>query len=298
MKEIIYLQGRELLPADITTIRKLIADNPSWSRRKLSEQLCRLWDWRNAKGVLKDMAARTLMLKLDQRAYIKLPPRRRTPSNRMTHRCIKAVPHETTPFNGKLCEIQPIKLINICLDKAQGPLYAHLLAQYHYLSYTSTVGENMKYLFVSNDGVPLGCFLFGSSAWACKSRDCHIGWKAEVRKKNINYTTNNTRFLILPWINVLNLASHVLAKVAKRINADWEQKYGHSIFLLETFVDSSRFFGGCYKAANWQSVGHTQGRTRNDKNNTITVPTKEILLYPLKPHFKTILQEPVSHDAY
>ncbi len=198
MTEIIYLQGRELLPKNIVEIRKLIADNPSLSRRKLSEKLCQLWNWRNAKGLFKDMAARTLMLKLDQRDYIQLPPRRRTPPNRMTQRRIETVTHETTPFNGNLCELQPIKLINICFDKEQSPLYSHLLAKYHYLGYTSTVGENMKYLLLSNKGKPLGCLLFGSSAWACESRDRYIDWQTAVRKKNINYTTNNTRLLILP----------------------------------------------------------------------------------------------------
>jgi len=293
MKEIIYLQGRELLPADITTIRELIANNPSWSRRKLSEKLSYLWNWRNAKGVLKDMAARTLMLKLEQRGTIQLPPRRRQPPNRIIHRRIEPVAHQTTPLNYLLREVQPIKLINICFDKEHELLFSHLLAKYHYLGYTSTVGENMKYLFLSNDGKPLGCFLFGSSAWACESRDRHIEWKTEIRKKNINYTTNNTRFLILPWVKISNLASHILAKVAKRINADWQQKYGHSIYLLETFVDSSKFIGSCYKAANWLPVGYTQGRTRNDRNHAITVSSKEVLLYPLTPHFKAILQEEV-----
>ncbi|MGI9334506.1 MAG: Druantia anti-phage system protein DruA [Gammaproteobacteria bacterium] len=152
--------------------------------------------------------------------------------------------------------------------------------------YTSAVGENMKYLVVDRIGRPLACLLFGSAAWSCSSRDDYIGWDRDARRRHIQYTTNNTRFLIVPWVSVAHLASHVLALICRRIAHDWYTRYGHTLYLLETFVDQTRFTGTCYRAANWQRIGDTRGRSRNDRNHRLTVAIKSVFVYPLSADFQ------------
>lgn len=297
-KTTIRLQGRAISEADIAGIRQLIADNPNMSRRRLSIALCESWSWRNARGDLKDMASRSLMLKLHERGLIELPERKRAPSSRMTQRSIKSVAHCTEQIRESLSALQPLRVVNIlpkCEDEA---LFNHLLCTYHYLSYKSSVGENMKYLVFDRHNRPVACLLFGSSAWSCLARDAYLGWESITRQHNINYTTNNTRFLILPWIQVPHLASHILGTIRRRIQQDWLLKYHHNIYLLETFVDTSRFKGTCYRAANWRHVGDTQGRSRNDTNHTIEVPVKSVYLYPLTRKFKEKLSAKISHKDF
>ncbi|GMR18692.1 MAG: hypothetical protein BMS9Abin33_1125 [Gammaproteobacteria bacterium] len=286
MNKTMKLQGRELTAHDIDFILRLISDNPTWSRRKLSVALAQAWDWRNAKGDLKDMASRTLMLKLHDRGHIQLPARRQIPNNRMAQRQIQAVLHDTSAVKTSLHILQPLKLIRILPRSEHEELYTYLLATYHYLSYTSSVGENMKYLVLDNQDRPLACVLFGSSAWSAGDRDSHIGWDKPTRQRNLNYTTNNTRYLILPWVEVRNLASHILSLVARRLTQDWLDRYGHPIYCLETFVERDRFRGTCYQAANWQCVGQTQGRSRNDRDRQLSVPVKDIYLYPLRRDYR------------
>lgn len=286
MNKTIKLQGRELTTDDIDFIRLLIADNPTWHRRKLSVALAEAWDWRNAKGDLKDMASRTLMLKLHDRGAIELPPRRRPPTKRTTQGQIQTVLHDTSPIEALLRALQPLKLITVTPRSAYESLYNCFLASYHYLGYTGTVGENMKYLILDNQDRPLACLLFGSSAWSAAERDAHIGWDRETRQRNVNFTTNNTRFLVLPWVRVKCLASHVLGLVTRRIGQDWQARYGHRVYCLETFVERARFRGTCYQAANWQCVGQTRGRSRNDRYTNLSVPVKDIYLYPLQRDYR------------
>ncbi len=293
MNNILILQGRELAAHDIDFIRTLISDNPTWSRRKLSVALAQGWDWRNAKGVLKDMASRTLMLKLHERGHIKLPARRRIPSSRMTQRHIQSVLHATSPIETTLKILQPLKVVEVLPRSEHEALYTYLLATYHYLSYTSSVGENMKYLVLDNQDRPLACLLFGSSAWSAGDRDAHIGWDKPTRQRNLNFTTNNTRFLVLPWVRVKCLASHILSLVARRLVQDWLDRYGHPVYCLETFVEQDRFRGTCYQAANWQCVGQTQGRSRNDRYSKLSVPIKDIYLYPLRRDYRQKLSDSI-----
>lgn len=286
MNQVVTLQGRELTCTDINFIRQLIAQNPAWSRRQLSIELSTAWQWRNAGGVLKDMACRSLLVKLHDRGEIELPARRQTPTSRMTTRSVPDIAHDTALIDQPLRVLRPLRVIDVHRHRDYEPLYSCLLSRYHYLGYTSTVGENMKYLVVDRAGRPLACLLFGSSAWSCASRDDFIGWDNTTRRQNIHLTTNNTRFLILPWIKVPHLASHILALISRRISEDWTLRYGHGIYLLETFVDQTRFAGTCYRAANWRPVGHTRGRSRNDRYTQIKVPIKSVLLYPLIPDYQ------------
>ena len=165
-------------------------------------------------------------------------------------------------------------------------MFRFLLHRYHYLGLRNGVGENLKYLVRDPRGRPLACVLFGSAAWKAQARDRFIGWEASTRQQRLGGLTNNARFLVLPWVRVPHLASHLLAQVARRVSADWIAKYGHPIYLLETFVDRDRFRGTCYRAAGWRHVGATTGRSRNDVDNTLQVSIKDIYLRPLSRDFR------------
>ncbi len=256
------IQGRKTTNDDIELVRKLIAANPDWHRTKLSKELCKLWDWRNANGQLKDMACRTFLRKLEQRGYLTLPARR-TKGDSAFKSSIPAVAHKTDSITCELKSVTPVTVKSI--DKAFLDLFKCLLSRYHYLGFSGTVGQNMKYMVFDKKGDPFSCLLFGSAAWKSAPRDEYIGWSHKTREANINLITNNIRFLILPWVKVPHLASHILGQVARRIGQDWVKKYGHPIYLLETFVEKQRFAGTCYKAANWVCVGQTTGRSRNDR---------------------------------
>lgn len=288
MKEIMVIQGRTITPDESQQIRRLMEENPSWHRKRLSIELCKLWDWRASNGQLKDMACRTLLLKLERFGYLTLPPRLTSANNSRRHRFILPVLHSTSPIVAALPTLTPIHMTPVASGE-QEALFTTLLSLYHYLGYHGPVGENIKYIAFDRHDNPLACLLFGAAAWKIAPRDAFIDWDAETRKRNLHLLVNNMRFLILPWVRVPHLASHLLGQVAKRICADWIQKYGHPIYLLETFVDCQRFRGVCYKAANWRYVGQTKGRTRNDRYNTIQVSRKDVYLYPLTPHFREVL---------
>lgn len=289
MESNLVLQGRVLGSAQVQQVRQLLASHPDWSRYRLSRQLCQLWDWRAPNGQIKDMAARTLLLKLEQRGWIDLPARRWASPNRMRHKTVPPVEHTPQPIAGSLAELTPLQVQELsCGAEALG-LYEWLLHQYHYLSYTSAVGLNLKYLVRDRHGRPLSCLLFGSAAWKCAVRDRFIGWTATVREARLQQVTNNTRFLILPWVQVPQLASHVLSLVGRRLRQDWQTKYARPLELVETFVDTSRFSGVCYRAANWLDLGQTTGRTRQDRWSRIEVPPKRVLVYPLTEHFRRAL---------
>ena len=288
------VQGRELSAEDIGQMQGLLAGHPDWGRSRLSQELCRLWDWRNANGRLKDMAARTLLLKLERSGHIQLPPRQRPSSNGFRNRVVPVVAPATEPIHGVLGDLQPLFVSVVATASDNMNLFNGLLAGHHYLGHRNTVGENLRYLVRDRIGRPVACALFGSAAWKCADRDADIGWDRVTRERNLQWLTNNTRFLILPWVAIPHLASHVGARVesallgliARRIRADWQAKYGHPVYALETFVDRERFQGTCYRAANWQRLGATQGRTRNDREHSIRAAVKDIYIYPLVADFR------------
>ena len=291
MNKIMVIQGRELSEDDIASIRRLIENNPGWTRWRLSRELCRLWDWRNGRGQLKDMACRSLLLKLHQKNHIVLPPPACKSPNRGGRRRIPDIPHDHNPIHGRLARLQPLRIVDARSNRAHEGLFNCLLHRYHYLGFTITVGENMKYLALDAQDRPLACLLFGAPAWKARDRDAFIGWDQSTRKRNLNFLTNNTRFLVLPWVDVKNLASHVLGRVLRRLNSDWTARYGHGIYLVETFVDRSRFRGICYRAANWKQVGETTGRSRQDRRHQLQVPVKDIYIYPLDRRFRERLTQ-------
>jgi len=287
MNKTIIIQGRKIAPKDIELIKKLIDANPSWGRTRLSKELCILWDLKSDNGSLKDMSCRNLLLKLEKDKLIKLPARKSGTNNAKRNSSIRLVLHSSLPVKASLKEIAPVQIKPV--EGSELDLFKCFLSAYHYLGFSGTVGENLKYMVYDSSDRPLACLLFGSAAWACGPRDDFIGWNRGQRSKNLSLATNNTRFLILPWVSVKYLASHILSKVIKQIKDDWTAKYGHPLYLLETFVERDRFAGTCYKASNWTRVGETKGRSRNDRSHNIEVPVKDIYLYPLTKRFRKVL---------
>jgi len=286
MNRAVVVQGRRLEAADIGRIRELIAVHPDWSRRRLSEVLSVEWNWRNAGGRLKDMAARTLLVKLEARGLIELPARRRVPPNRMTDRHLPRQNWDSTPVVGKLADLGPLTIREVSTDGTSRVRLATALEKFHYLGCSGTVGENLQYAVTDDQGRLLACLLFGAAAWKCRARDQFIGWTAEQRQHRLHLIANNSRFLILPFVRVPHLASWILGGAARRLSSDWKEKYGHGIVLVETFVERDRFAGTSYKAANWVRLGETAGRSRQDRHYTLRVPVKDIYVYPLRCDFR------------
>jgi hypothetical protein len=290
VSENLTIQGRSLSGQALEELRQWMGANPRWSRRRLSLELATRWDWRNAAGQLKDMAARTLLVKLQQRGLIELPVRRQVPTNRM--RC-GARPSNLEPAEPIVCalaDLQPLRVEEVSGQPAERTWLRGALAQFHYLGFGGAVGQNVQYLVHDGRHRPVACAVFGAAAWKCQDRDRFIGWSAQQRQSNLALIANNSRFLILPWVTVPRLGSWILGRVAGRIARDWRAKYGHPVVLLETFVERERFRGTVYRAANWQSVGVTAGRTRQDRHTCIQVAVKDIYVQPLCRRFREVLQ--------
>ena len=281
----LLLQGRRLRAPELAQIQHWLAAHPCWHRTRLSRELCALWDWRNAAGRLKDMACRSLLLQLQARGLITLPPRQRASVNGQRNRRPLAVACDTTPLHAGLQTLQPLCVEPLRPGSPERALFQGLLQQHHYLGHRNGVGETLQYLVRDGQGRPLACVLFGSAAWQCQPRDAFIGWSPAQRRAGLARLTNNTRFLILPWVRVPHLASQVLGRVTRRLSGDWQVKYGHPLELVETFVERDRFAGTCYRAAGWVRVGATTGRGRNG-GRTAPGPVKEVYLRPLHPDFR------------
>lgn len=286
MTEPLTIQGRVIDASGLGEVRQLLEQHPQWSRWRLSRELALQWDWRNAAGQLKDMAARTLLLRLEQRGLVQLPQRRRRCPNRM-----RLVPKETPevaplPITETLDRVRPVRVEEVSRIRNHRRTLARLLHEHHYLSYTSPVGENLQYLVWDRQGRVLGGCVFGAAAWKCAPRDRFIGWDTQARQAGLPLICSQTRFLIAPWVKVKHLASHLLSLWCRRLAEDWQAKYGHRVWLVETFVDSDRFGGTCYRAANWLHVGTTQGRSRQDRHHQLRVARKEIFLCPLHSNYR------------
>lgn len=290
MEESYLIQGRNLHEADFAGIRCLITTHPDWSRRRISVELAQSWNWRTNTGQLKDMATRSLLLKLQQRGLVVLPPCRQKATRRSPIATI-ASDDELAPaaIAEPLADLQPLRFETVAVGSADHALFSRYLARHHYLGFRGPVGENIAYLVRDRHGRELACMLFGAAAWKTKPRDGWIGWSDATRARHLPFLANNSRFLILPWVRVPHLASHLLGRIARRLAGDWQARYGHPLYLIETFVERQRFQGTCYRAANWTCVGQTQGRTRQDRSRDISAPVKDIYLYPLTPKFREAL---------
>jgi len=278
-------RGRVVSAAEVEFIRRLIRNNPGASRRALSKQLCEAWEWKQANGAVRDMVCRGLLLMLERAGQIELPAVRFVPPNPLVERT-RPGPRliDTSGLRASLRKIRPLEFSQVRRTAAEG-LVNSLLERYHYLRYKQPVGEHLKYL-VSTAGRPLACLAFSSAPRHLGPRDRFIGWSAEARKQNIQLIAYNNRFLILPWVEVSNLASHILSRMAKIVARDWERIYHHPIYLLETFIDPGRFRGSSYRAANWTLVGQTTGRGKDDRTHRANREVKQVLVRPLVVDFR------------
>jgi hypothetical protein len=257
-------RGREISQEDILYICSLIQRHPNDSRRKLSTRLCEAWQWRQTNGTLRDMVCRGLLLMLERAGQISLPPVSYVRHNPLAHRAHpEQVRIDTTPIEDRLRNLQP-------------------------LVFEQPVGEHLKFL-VWAQGRPVACVAWSSAPRHIGSRDRYIGWSGEARRRNIRFLAYNTRFLILPWVRVEHLASHILGRMAARISDNWQRMYGHPIYFLETFVDLERFRGTCYRAANWVLLGKTTGRGKQSNSYVPNRSIKEVLGYPLTKRFREVL---------
>jgi hypothetical protein len=281
-------RGVTISAADIAYLRYLISENPQASRRALSRIVCEAWNWRQQNGALRDMVCRSLMLELHRAGHIALPPVRRVNPNPLARRRRpKYVPVDQAPIEGSLYEIQPVEFRQVRRTKDE-PLFAGLIEKFHYLGYIQPVGEHLKYIVYAHRR-PIACFAWSSAPRHLGPRDRFIGWSKEARRRNIRFLAYNTRFLIMPWVRVPQLASHLLGRMAKEISRGWEEVYGHPIWYLESFVDPERFPGTCYRAANWHFLGLTTGRGKDDQRGKPNRSLKEILGYPLTRRFRQLL---------
>jgi len=281
-------RGRTATFQDIELIKRVIAENPKISRRALSKKLCHIWNWVQPNGALRDMVCRGFLLQLESAGYIKLPEKKCHPHNPLTNR--KPPPLidiDQTPVITGLSKVKPLEIRQVRRTPDE-KFYNSLIHQFHYLGYTQPVGEHLKYIIYAEHKA-IACLAFSSAPRHIGSRDKFIGWKPEIRRKNIHLIAYNTRFLILPWVHVRYLASHIIAKICKILPLDWQKIYNHPIYYIESFVDTERFQGTCYKASNWKYIGKTTGRGKNDQTNKVNRSIKAVWGYPLRKNFREVL---------
>jgi hypothetical protein len=283
---VLRYRGKNVTSAEVEFIQQLIAAHPSLSRRALSTKLCQAWNWVQPNGHLRTMVCRGLMLALHRAGQIQLPPVRFITLNPLARRPKPEPILNLTwpPLETTIRKLGPIEIRQV-RRTTQEKLFASLMETYHYLAYTQPVGEHLKHL-VYVQGTPIACLAWSSAPRHLGPRDRFIGWSKEQRTAGIGGVAYNTRFLVLPWAKVPNLASHILARAAGVVSRHWQELYQHPIYLLETFIDPERFRGGCYRAANWQYLGLTTGRGKNDHTGKPNRSLKELWVYPLSKDFR------------
>lgn len=289
MEMTVKYRGREFSNGEIAEVRDIIAAHPDKSRWYLSHEICRRWNWRQPNGTLKDMVCRGLLLHLARLGHIELPPIRHETPYRLAHsKRPEIIDVDSTPIESGLSAIKPVALHQVRRTPLQ-KLYNSLIQQYHYLGYTRPVGEHLEYLAFSGGRI-IACIGWCSAPRHIGSRDRYIGWNKQQRQQRLQHVIINTRFLIMHWVRVPHLASHLLGLNARRICRDWREVYNHDIIWLETFVDPGRgFTGTCYKAANWQYLGMTTGRGKADQTKKPNRSLKYVFGYPLRKDFREAL---------
>ena len=290
MDYVLRYRGKNITAQEVQFIKELIAQHPSLSRRALSTKLCKAWNWVQPNGRLRTMVCRGLMLALHRAGHIELPPVRRVMPNPLAQRRPPQplLNLSWEPIVGSLSDLGAVEIYQVRRTPRE-KLFGSLMQAHHYLAYTQPVGEHLKYLIYAR-GTPIACMAWSSAPRHLGPRDRFIGWNQQQRRANIHLLAYNSRFLILPWVQVRFLASHLLARVAKVITEDWQRLYYHRVYLLETFIDPDRFRGTCYRAANWIYVGLTTGRGKDDQTRKANRSLKELWVYPLVKDFRASLQ--------
>ena len=290
MQRTLSYRHRVITDEDVVFIRKLITEYPGSSRRDLSKKLCEAWHWVQANGALRDMVCRGLMLMLHREGLIELPPVRRLQRNPLVDRHQPAlVSVDETALQMSLAELGPLAVRQVRRTPDEA-LFNSLLKHHHYLGYTQPVGEHLKYL-VYAQARPIACVAWCSAPRHLGSRDRFIGWGPKARRQNIGLLAYNTRFLILPWVRVPHLASHILGRMARMLSVDWQRLYGHPIYFVETFIDPQRFRGTCYRAANWTVLGTTTGRGKDAPTRQANRSIKQVLGLALVGDFRQRLSQ-------
>jgi len=280
--------GRDFTNKELDQIRFLIKENPQFHRAKLSREVCQMLRWLKPDGKLKDMSCRVAMLRMQEDSLIELPEPLRA---KAVIRKIEFTP-VTDPQDSILCPVNRLPHLQLqMVNKANSSLWNEYIERYHYLGYTPLPGAQLRYFITAANGQILALTGFGAAAWQTSPRDKFIGWDHEQRKRNLHLIVNNARFLILPWVQSKNLASKILASHARQLPYDWENKYNIRPVLMESFVEKNRFAGTCYKAANWCNVGQTKGRGKLGPPGKISVPIKDVWLYPLNKDFRALLKK-------
>ena len=274
--------GRDFTTDEMALLRALIAVDPQPTRAALSREFCRRIGWVKPDGGLKDMMARVTMLAMHRDGVIALPPPkgRRNPPRPIVFGPDTELPLFPAPTT--LDEVRPLGLRPVVRETREGRLWNEFVARYHYLGYKTLVGAQIRYAVHDRNGWPLAMLGFSTAAWKLAPRDRLIGWTPELREKNLPLVVDNPRFLILPWIEIPNLGSHILALVRRRLPEDWAERYNTAPVLIETFVETPRYTGAVYRASGWIHVGTTQGRGRYDRDKLYDKPRKDIWLRPLR----------------
>jgi hypothetical protein len=290
MEVVFAHRGRVVSGSDLAMIRALIAAHPQATRRALSKRLCEAWQWVQPNGRPRDMVCRGLMLGLHRAGLIALPPLHHRPPNPLARRARpEPVAIDRTPVRCTLAELGALDFVQVRRTDRES-LFNALIEEHHYLGYTQPVGEHLKYLVCAGQR-PLALFAWSSAPRHLDPRDRFIGWSAQARRHNIRFVAYNTRFLILPWVSVEHVASHLLARMTRRLSADWQALYGHPVYFAETFVDPERFRGTCYRAANWVPLGSTTGRGKDDQTHRANRSLKQVFGYGLHRRFRELLSE-------
>ena len=288
MDVVLRYRGRAITTAEVAVIRELVAQSPTASRRQLSQHLCAAWGWVQPNGAPRDMVCRGLMLALARAGHLALPPVRHRPPNPLARRARpRPVAVDRTPLRTSLRALGPVTFRQV-RRTAEEPVFNSLIEHHHYLGYTQPVGEQLKFL-VSAGARPIACFAWSLAPRHLGPRDRYLGWSAAARRQNVRFLAYNSRYLILPWVAVPHLASHLLGAMTRRLAAEWARIYGHPVYFVETFIDPARFRGTCYRAANWIVLGRTTGRGKADLTHRPNRPVKEVLGYPLIPDFRARL---------
>lgn len=288
------VQGRSLSARERVEVQILIDEHPHWSRHGVAKELCQRWDWRTPAGGLRTFAARSLLLKLAQRYELRLPPvreaYRRAPWGLGQPEARGVLPPLPPPIEARLESLQPLQWQMGLHGSRERERALSYLREYHYLGCHRPVGTHLIYLVRDAQGRDVAVHLVGAAAWQCAPRDRSIGWSAAERAAGLHRIGNHSRFLILPWVRVPDLASHLLVGLTRRVCGDWPAQHGWRLELLESFVETGRFTGLAYRAAHWQQVGQTTGRTRQEKDHRPQGPRKNVWVYPLRKHFREHLR--------
>jgi len=284
--EPLIIRNRKITAKDLVFIQAVVHEHWDKGRTHISRILCQKWNWVQPSGRLKDMACRELLLTLHRKGLLDYPPPIHKAYNHKRTGPKKIKVNEK-PIKCHVNELDTVTVKMVRHTKLE-PLYDSLIEQYHYLGYVQIVGNHLKYMAFAGDAL-VACIGWGSAAWAVQSREEFIGWTKPVKNKNLHFVINNTRFLVFPWVTVKCLASKVMAMNIRRISSDWLKVYNYPLYMLETFVEQSRFLGTCYKASNWIKVGETKGTSKKGHKHLKHGNIKDVYLYPLDKNFKRLL---------